>query len=133
MYALPRVAVNISGVELARPDFARRIVATLERFFEDLDRDADKLTTEQARALYQRETERVKQFKQPGACLHCHASVIETYYEKGVEAGASPDDANILRKALLAEDAVARLAGAAALGRDHDDAVGGVGSVQGCG
>ncbi len=29
--ALPRVAVNISGVELARPDFARRIVATLER------------------------------------------------------------------------------------------------------
>lgn len=40
----------------------------------------------------QRETERVKQFKQPGACLHCHASVIETYYEKGVEAGAPADD-----------------------------------------
>lgn len=29
--ALPRVAVNISGVELARPDFARRILAILER------------------------------------------------------------------------------------------------------
>ena len=40
----------------------------------------------------QRETERVKQFKQPGACLHCHASVIPTYYKKGVEAGAPADD-----------------------------------------
>lgn len=38
-----------------------QIVATLERFFEDLDRDADKLTTEQARALYQRETERISE------------------------------------------------------------------------
>ena len=38
-----------------------QIVATLTRFFEDLDRDADKLTTEQARALYQRETERVSE------------------------------------------------------------------------
>ncbi len=27
--------------------------------------------------LDQRETERVRQFKQPGACLHCHASVID--------------------------------------------------------
>lgn len=27
----------------------------------------------------QRETERVKQFKQPGACLHCHASVLPAY------------------------------------------------------
>lgn len=35
----------------------------------------------------QRETERVKQFKQPGACLHCHASVLPAYYQKGVEAG----------------------------------------------
>ena len=35
----------------------------------------------------QRETERVKQFKQPGACLHCHASVLPAYFQKGVEAG----------------------------------------------
>lgn len=33
-------------------------------------------------------TERVKQFKQPGSCLHCHASIIPAYYKKGVEAGA---------------------------------------------
>jgi len=32
-------------------------------------------------------TERVKQFKQPGACLHCHASVIPTYRAAGSEAG----------------------------------------------
>ncbi len=36
----------------------------------------------------QRETERVKQKKQPGACLHCHASVIPAYRAKGLEAGA---------------------------------------------
>ncbi len=40
----------------------------------------------------QRETERVKQFKQPGACLHCHASVIPAYYKEGVAAGVPPDD-----------------------------------------
>ncbi|HEX6853328.1 MAG TPA: ammonia-forming cytochrome c nitrite reductase subunit c552 [Candidatus Polarisedimenticolaceae bacterium] len=40
----------------------------------------------------QRETERVKNFKQPGACLHCHASVIPAYYRKGVEAGADAAD-----------------------------------------
>jgi nitrite reductase (cytochrome c-552) len=40
----------------------------------------------------QRETERVKQFKQPGACLNCHASVVPAYYQKGVEAGVSKDD-----------------------------------------
>jgi nitrite reductase (cytochrome c-552) len=28
-------------------------------------------------------TERVKQFKQPGACLHCHASVIPAYRQAG--------------------------------------------------
>jgi len=28
----------------------------------------------------QRETERVKRFKQPGACLHCHSSVLPAYY-----------------------------------------------------
>lgn len=31
----------------------------------------------------QEETERVKQRKQPGACLHCHASVIPAYRQKG--------------------------------------------------
>ena len=36
----------------------------------------------------QDETERVKQFKQPGACLHCHASVDRAYCKAGVEAGA---------------------------------------------
>jgi nitrite reductase (cytochrome c-552) len=40
----------------------------------------------------QRETERVKEFKQPGACLHCHASVLPAYFQKGVEAGV-PNDA----------------------------------------
>src|SRR5262245_53546578 len=31
----------------------------------------------------QDETERVHKFKQPGACLHCHASVIPAYRDKG--------------------------------------------------
>ncbi len=39
----------------------------------------------------QDETERVKQFKQPGACLHCHASIIPAYREMGRKAGV-PDD-----------------------------------------
>lgn len=37
----------------------------------------------------QEETERVKQFKQPGACLHCHASVLPAYREMGRKAGVS--------------------------------------------
>jgi nitrite reductase (cytochrome c-552) len=40
----------------------------------------------------QRLTERVLQFKQPGTCLHCHASVIPAYYEQGVAAGVPADD-----------------------------------------
>jgi nitrite reductase (cytochrome c-552) len=36
----------------------------------------------------QRETERVHQFKQPGSCLQCHASVIPTYIAAGLKAGA---------------------------------------------
>ena len=40
----------------------------------------------------QEETERVKQFKQPGACLHCHASVIPAYRELGRKAGARPQE-----------------------------------------
>ena len=39
----------------------------------------------------QTETERVKQFKQPGACLHCHASVIPYYRSEGKKAGV-PDN-----------------------------------------
>ena len=39
----------------------------------------------------QNETERVKQFKQPGACLHCHASVIPFYKSEGKKAGI-PDN-----------------------------------------
>jgi nitrite reductase (cytochrome c-552) len=35
-------------------------------------------------------TERVKHFKQPGACLHCHASVLPAYREMGRRAGV-PD------------------------------------------
>ena len=31
----------------------------------------------------QDETERVKKFKQPGACLHCHASIIPAYRKAG--------------------------------------------------
>lgn len=36
----------------------------------------------------QRETERVHKFKQPGSCLQCHSSVIPTYIEAGLKAGA---------------------------------------------
>lgn len=36
----------------------------------------------------QRETERVKNFKQPGACLQCHASVLPAYIDAGLKAGA---------------------------------------------
>lgn len=36
----------------------------------------------------QRETERVTMLKQPGACLHCHSSVVAAYREVGVEQGA---------------------------------------------
>lgn len=38
----------------------------------------------------QRETERVHQFKQPGSCLQCHASIIPAYIEAGLKAGAPP-------------------------------------------
>jgi nitrite reductase (cytochrome c-552) len=32
-------------------------------------------------------TERVKQFKQPGACLHCHSSILPAYRHTGRKAG----------------------------------------------
>ncbi len=37
-------------------------------------------------------TERVKQFKQPGACLQCHSSVIPAYREAGKAAGLPDAD-----------------------------------------
>ena len=39
----------------------------------------------------QEETPRVKQFKQPGACLHCHASILPAYRAEGKKAGISDD------------------------------------------
>lgn len=39
----------------------------------------------------QEQTERVTQFKQPGACLHCHSAVLPAYREMGRHAGI-PDD-----------------------------------------
>jgi nitrite reductase (cytochrome c-552) len=45
--------------------------------------------------LDQRETERVKQYKQPGACLHCHASVLPAYRAKGKEAGVEGGEAQV--------------------------------------
>jgi len=39
----------------------------------------------------QRDTERVKQFKQPGACLHCHASILDAYRQVGIKGGAPGD------------------------------------------
>lgn len=47
----------------------------------------------------QRETERVQKYKQPGACIHCHGAVIQTYKMLGKEAGAPETDtqAQIMR------------------------------------
>jgi nitrite reductase (cytochrome c-552) len=53
----------------------------------------------------QRDTERVKQFKQPGACLHCHASVIDAYREVGLNNGAPGD----LKASLTSPDGQAQL------------------------
>ncbi|MBN9120681.1 MAG: ammonia-forming cytochrome c nitrite reductase subunit c552 [Planctomycetes bacterium] len=36
-------------------------------------------------------TRRTTEFKQPGACLHCHAAITPAYHQKGREAGI-PDD-----------------------------------------
>ena len=45
----------------------------------------------------QEATERVTKFKQPGACLHCHASVIPAYRAKGREAGVADGPAQVLK------------------------------------
>jgi nitrite reductase (cytochrome c-552) len=39
-------------------------------------------------------TERVKLFPQPGACLHCHSSVLTAYRDAGVKAGVPADEAH---------------------------------------
>jgi nitrite reductase (cytochrome c-552) len=36
-------------------------------------------------------TERVKNFPQPGACLHCHSSILRAYRQAGRQAGISDD------------------------------------------
>lgn len=36
----------------------------------------------------QTETDRVTHFKQPGSCIHCHASIIPAYVKAGLAAGA---------------------------------------------
>jgi nitrite reductase (cytochrome c-552) len=43
-------------------------------------------------------TERLKVVKQPGACLHCHASVVPAYRQAGIEAGVPADDAHRLEQ-----------------------------------
>jgi len=45
----------------------------------------------------QDQTERVKKFKQPGACLHCHSAVIPAYVEAGKKAGAAGRSEQILK------------------------------------
>ncbi|HEX7897993.1 MAG TPA: ammonia-forming cytochrome c nitrite reductase subunit c552 [Planctomycetota bacterium] len=42
-------------------------------------------------------TERVKNFKQPGACLHCHSSILPAYAEAGKKAGATTRADQILK------------------------------------
>ena len=37
-------------------------------------------------------TRRTQEFKQPGACLHCHAAIMPAYREKGREAGVPDSD-----------------------------------------
>lgn len=39
-------------------------------------------------------TERIKIVKQPGACLHCHASVLPSYREAGLKAGIPANEAH---------------------------------------
>ncbi len=42
----------------------------------------------------QKETERVTNFKQPGACLQCHASTVNLYLDEGIKAGVPPGKEN---------------------------------------
>lgn len=42
----------------------------------------------------QEETERVKQFKQPGACMNCHAAALPVYRELALKHGVPADEAH---------------------------------------
>ena len=53
----------------------------------------------------QRDTERVKTFNQPGACLHCHASITAAYRETGIKTGAPGD----MQAALTSSEGMAQL------------------------
>jgi nitrite reductase (cytochrome c-552) len=53
----------------------------------------------------QRDTQRVRQFNQPGACLHCHASVISAYRKVGLEDGAPGD----LKQSLTSAHGIAQM------------------------
>ena len=53
----------------------------------------------------QRDTERVKQFKQPGACLHCHASITGAYRAVGLKNGAAGD----LKESLTSTNGMAQM------------------------
>lgn len=53
----------------------------------------------------QRETERVKQQPQPGACLQCHASVMNAYREVGLKNGAPGE----IKDALFSDHGKAQL------------------------
>lgn len=53
----------------------------------------------------QRHTKRVTDRKQPGACLHCHASVIDAYREVGIKEGAPGE----LKEPLLSDHGKAQL------------------------
>ena len=53
----------------------------------------------------QRETERVRQKPQPGACLQCHASVTQAYRQVGIQNGAPGD----LKASLTSADGFAQL------------------------
>jgi nitrite reductase (cytochrome c-552) len=43
----------------------------------------------------QQKTRRVTEFNQPGACLHCHASMVNVYRDAGLKAGASQGKENL--------------------------------------
>lgn len=50
---------------------------------------------------------RVTRFKQPGACLHCHSSVLPAYRKVGRELGADPQDQwDVLMRGFLAVNAM---------------------------
>ncbi len=57
----------------------------------------------------QRETERVTKLKQPGACLHCHASTLNTYLDAGLKAGAPAGKENWEKQLQLGFEEVCKM------------------------